>query len=114
MSIKDNYIKDDGKRNSSLGTKLGKAKEDSQPAKDLTPFEVFSNQPRPQFRIQIKKWLHSNFGDFIEFQMIVQSLEGHRPIWALNKRYTDFVKLHEKLMPFYMSAIGAQSPSFGS
>jgi len=31
--------------------------------------------------------------------MTVQSLEGTRPIWVLNKRYTDFVKLHEKLLP---------------
>jgi len=33
--------------------------------------------------------------------MVVQALEGARPIWSLNKRYTDYVKLHEQLMPFF-------------
>ena len=52
---------------------------------------------RPSFRVQFKKWLYSNVGDFIEYEMIFQSLEGSRPLWTTSKRYTDFVKLHEKL-----------------
>jgi hypothetical protein len=50
---------------------------------------------RPMFRVQFKRWIFSNVGDFIEYEMIVQALEGSRNIWALTKRYTDFVKLHE-------------------
>ena len=26
---------------------------------------------RPQFRVQCKKWLYSNFGDYIEFEMVI-------------------------------------------
>ena len=49
------------------------------------------------FRVQCKRWIFSNVGDFIEYEMIVQALEGSRNIWPLTKRYTDFVKLHEDL-----------------
>jgi hypothetical protein len=51
--------------------------------------------------VQVKKWNHSNIGNFIEYEMTVQSLEGSRPIWVTNKRYTDFVKLHENLLPSF-------------
>jgi len=49
------------------------------------------------FRVQFKRWIYSNVGDFIEYEMIVQALEGSRSIWAVTKRYTDFVKLNQDL-----------------
>jgi hypothetical protein len=49
------------------------------------------------FRVQFKKWIFSNVGDFIEYEMVVQALEGSRFIWVTTKRYTDFVKFHEDL-----------------
>ena len=49
------------------------------------------------FRVQFKRWIFSNVGDFIEYEMIVQALEGSRCIWAITKRYTDFVKLNQDL-----------------
>jgi len=52
---------------------------------------------RPMFRVQFKQWIYSNVGDFIEYEMIVQALEGSRFIWAITKRYTDFVTLNEDL-----------------
>ena len=45
--------------------------------------------------------MYSNVGDFIEYEMAVQSLEGSRPVWVVSKRYTDFVKLHEHLTPYF-------------
>lgn len=56
---------------------------------------------RAQFRMQFKKWHHSNFGDYIEYEMIVQQLEGSRKAWVISKRYTDFVNLHEDLIPVF-------------
>lgn len=50
---------------------------------------------RPSFRAQIKKWQNSNIGDYIEYQICMQALEGQRRNWVICKRYTDFVKLHE-------------------
>ena len=52
---------------------------------------------RPMFRVQFKQWIYSNVGDFIEYEMIVQALEGSRFIRAITKRYTDFVTLNEDL-----------------
>ena len=40
---------------------------------------------------------------------MIQSLEGSRPIWTLNKRYTDFVKLHEKLTPILKAEMSRDS-----
>jgi hypothetical protein len=60
-----------------------------------------SNFIRAQFRVQCKKWLYSNFGDYIEFEMVIQSLEGSRRTWTISKRYTDFVNLHEALTPYF-------------
>jgi hypothetical protein len=57
--------------------------------------------------VQFKRWKKSNFGDFIEYEIMVQSLEGQRPTWLINKRYTDFVKLHEMLSPFFRLQIQA-------
>jgi hypothetical protein len=56
---------------------------------------------RPMFRIQFKKWHHSNFGDYIEYEMVIQQLEGSRRAWVISKRYTDFVNLHEALIPYF-------------
>lgn len=61
--------------------------------------KMFNNEEnklvRPMFRVQFKQWIYSNVGDFIEYEMIVQALEGSRFIWAITKRYTDFVTLNE-------------------
>jgi len=33
--------------------------------------------------------------------MVVQQLEGSRKVWVISKRYTDFVNLHEALIPYF-------------
>ena len=33
--------------------------------------------------------------------MIIQQLEGQRNVWTISKRYTDFVNLHEALIPIF-------------
>mmetsp|Transcript_15327 Transcript_15327/g.25901 ORF Transcript_15327/g.25901 Transcript_15327/m.25901 type:complete len:124 (-) Transcript_15327:978-1349(-) len=63
--------------------------------------DEFGSFGRPQFRVQFKGWRQSNFGDFIEYQITVQSLEGNRGTWNISKRYTEFVRLHEALTPFF-------------
>lgn len=75
---------------------------------NINPEDKIRYSPRPQFRIQMKKWQQSNFGDFIEFQVVIQSLEAERPIWTLFKRYTDFVKLHDSLLPFFKNNIAKE------
>lgn len=64
---------------------------------------------RAQFRVQFKKWQHSNIGDYIEYEILVQALEGQRSSWVVYNRYTDFVKLHEELLPFFRLQISNQS-----
>ena len=59
------------------------------------------NLGRSSFRVQFKKWHFSNFGDYIEYEMVVQQLEGPRKVWMISKRYTDFVNLHEALIPYF-------------
>lgn len=39
--------------------------------------------------------------------IVVQSLEGDRPIWPIHKRYTNFVELHQKLTPLMTMLIAS-------
>lgn len=64
---------------------------------------------RPQFRVQFKNWRPSNFGDYIEYEMVVQVLEGSRQTWAISKRYTDFVKLNDELLPYFRLQLAKKS-----
>ena len=74
---------------------------------DSTKYTETIGYSRPSFRVQFKKWQQSNFGDYIEYEILVQSLEGQRNTWMIYKRYTDFVKLHEVLNPFFRLQIQA-------
>ena len=65
---------------------------------------------RPSFRVQIKSWRKSNLGNYIEYLMIVQVLEGPRRTWYSIRRYTDFVKLHESLLPVMKVQMSLNSP----
>lgn len=56
---------------------------------------------RPSFRVQFKKFGKSNVGDYIEYTLCIQCLEGPRQSWLIHKRYTDFVKLHQRLIPMF-------------
>ena len=71
--------------------------------------KLSQNLIRPQFTIQFKQWRPSNFGDYIEYEMIVQVLEGTRQTWMISKRYTDFVKLNEILSPYFRIQLNKKS-----
>lgn len=64
---------------------------------------------RPSFRVQFKRWRHSNYGDYIEYEMVVQLLEGTRRTWSISKRYTDFVKLNDELSPAFRLTLSKKS-----
>ena len=58
-----------------------------------------------KFTVKIEQWINSDAGNFIEFQMAVSLNEGGyfkgyvKPQWTIYKRYSDFVCLHDKLLP---------------
>jgi hypothetical protein len=62
-------------------------------------FNLIDNyQPKTDdniFRVSINKWQKSRDGNYIEYIIEIEYLEGNGSKWQVRKRYTEFVELHD-------------------
>jgi hypothetical protein len=63
----------------------------------------------PNLRVVVESFANSEFGNFIEYRLVVLLKEGARQSWPVYKRYSDFVKLHESLLGVFRNQLLRQS-----
>lgn len=56
---------------------------------------------RAPFGVKFLSWQLSNIGDYIEYVIEIQYLEGTGPKWVIYRRYSDFLALHDSLQEFF-------------